>query len=173
VAAELVGIVRRSAGENVHPTTQKYLASQTAESSYWPDDEEVSEELRKIPIYRKLSRSRLRMILEAIEDHARGYHPGGKQYSGMRVERNRFWIEHIMPQAWKSAWPAPAGVPPEDRDRRVQTIGNLTLLTDKLNTFISNAAWTICRIGEYRSDDLSTTTTPSGELWSDSVRWPN
>ena len=68
--------------------------SQKAETRYWPDDEEVLNELVKMPIYRKVSRTRLRMVFEAIEDHRRGYRPGGREYAGTRVRRNTFWIEH-------------------------------------------------------------------------------
>ena len=51
-------------------------------------------------------------------------------------------IEHIMPQDWKKHWPLSAGKSSKiDRDRRVQGIGNLTLVTDKLNHSLSNAAW--------------------------------
>ena len=115
--------------------------SQTAEAKYRPDDEEVQNELVKMPIYRRISRSRLRMVLEAVEDHRRGYRPGGNEYAGMRVPRNKFWIEHIMPQKWEMAWPPPAGGAIHERAERIHTLGNLTLLTAKLNSAVSNGPW--------------------------------
>ncbi len=115
--------------------------SQTAETRYWPDSEEVLNELMKMPIYRKISRTRLRMVLEAIEDHRRGYRPGGNEYAGMRVPRSGFWIEHVMPQSWEASWTPPTIGTPQDRAQRIHTLGNLTLLTAKLNGAVSNGPW--------------------------------
>jgi Protein of unknown function DUF262/Protein of unknown function (DUF1524)/Restriction Enzyme Adenine Methylase Associated len=141
MAAEMVGIIRKSEPDQIDQKLGSFLAAQNAETKYWPDDDEVQTELAKMPLYRKISRSRLRMLLEALEDHARGYCPGGKQYAGMRVPRNKFWIEHIMPQAWESAWPPPADGALPVRNLRIHSIGNLTLLTQKLNVAASNGPW--------------------------------
>ena len=76
IAAELVGIVRQSDLGSIDSAVRSYLMSQTTDAKYWPDDDEVRKELTSMPIYRKISRARLRMVLEAIEDHMRGYLPG-------------------------------------------------------------------------------------------------
>ena len=55
------------------------------------------------------------MVLEAIGDYGRGYRPGAKEYAGMRVPRNGFWDEHIMPQSWEPAWKAPTECTLQDR----------------------------------------------------------
>ena len=47
------------------------------------------------------------MVLEAIEDHKRGYHQVGMSMLGMRVPRSGFWIEHVMPQSWETSWAPP------------------------------------------------------------------
>src|SRR5207248_1147705 len=60
---------------------------------------------------------------------------------GERVARGKYHIEHVMPRKWQGAWPLPAGVTELDRDRLVHTFGNLTLLTGKLNSKVSNSAW--------------------------------
>ena len=142
VAAEFVGIIRQTTPEQIDQSLRSYLMSQTVETRYWPDDDEVRSELAKMPIYRKLRRARLRMVLEAIEDHARGYRPGGSEFAGMRVPRGSYWIEHIMPQRWEFAWPPPADGILHDRTQRIHTLGNLTLLTAKLNGAVSNGPWT-------------------------------
>jgi hypothetical protein len=141
VAAELVAIIRQAAPDLIDQKVRSYLTSQTAEAKYWPDDAEMRSELTKMPIYRKVSRSRLRMVLEAIEDYGRGYRLGGKEYAGMRVPRNAFWVEHIMPQSWEAAWKAPTEGTLPDRAQRIHTFGNLTLLTAKLNSAVSNGPW--------------------------------
>ena len=72
VVAELVNVVRQASVDQIDQAVRSYLMSQTAEARYWPDDEELTRELMEWPIYRKVSRARLRMVLEAIEDHSRG-----------------------------------------------------------------------------------------------------
>ena len=141
VAAELVNVIRQTSVDQIDQSVRSYLMSQTAETRYWPDDEELERELLDWPIYLKVSRARLRMVLEAIEDHSRGYRPDGTEYAGMRVPRNTFWIEHIMPQTWESNWVPPTTGTLQDRAQRIHTLGNLTLLTAKLNKAVSNGPW--------------------------------
>jgi hypothetical protein len=142
VAAEMVGIITQTSPSLIDQALRSYLMSQTAEAKYWPDNEEVSNELMRMPIYRKISRTRLRMLLEAVEDYRRGYRPGGNEYAGMRVPRSGFWIEHVMPQSWEKSWASPTVGTPQDRAQRIHTLGNLTLLTAKLNSAVSNGSWT-------------------------------
>lgn len=82
------------------------------------------------------------MVLEAVEDDLRGWSGGKPGLGGQRVPRSKFTIEHVMPQQWRRHWDAPKGkVTPEQRDQLVQRLGNLTLVTSKLNSKLSNAAW--------------------------------
>jgi hypothetical protein len=46
-----------------------------------------------------------------------------------------------MPQTWLKNWPLTAGVSELERDSLVQTLGNLTLLSTKLNSSVSNGPW--------------------------------
>ena len=50
-----------------------------------------------------------------------------------------------MPRRWQTHWQLGDGTVEADRDRLVHTIGNLTLLTAKLNSKVSNAAWPVKR----------------------------
>jgi hypothetical protein len=81
------------------------------------------------------------MVLEAIEDHLRGFRDGQSGLGGARVARGVYAIEHVMPRKWTAHWPLPQGVRDVDRDRTIHTLGNLTLLTGKLNSKVSNGAW--------------------------------
>jgi hypothetical protein len=126
---------RSTAGDVV----ENQLRAQTANSTYWPDDNEIRFELTTSHVYRRLSRARLRMVLEAIEDHRRGWRDGHEGLGGQRVLRGKYTIEHVMPQQWVTHWPA-AGDPIE-RDNLVHTFGNLTLVTHSLNSGLSNSAW--------------------------------
>jgi hypothetical protein len=120
-------------------TVERLLANQQADSRYWPDDATLRVALGEQPIYKHLSRPRLRMLLEAIEDSLRG--PLGE---GQPCPRN-LTVEHVMPQGWQEHWGADiAGDPVAAlrRDGCVQLLGNLTLVTGRLNPTLSNRPWT-------------------------------
>jgi hypothetical protein len=46
-----------------------------------------------------------------------------------------------MPRKWHTNWPLPEDCVEADRDRIVHLLGNLTLLTGKLNSKVSNGPW--------------------------------
>lgn len=139
--AELVSIIRDTPANQVSSRVEAYFSAQRTEVGYWPDDTEVRQELAQLPIYRKLSRSRLRMVLETIEDYWRGWIPGETSAAGMRIRRGSYAIEHVMPQSWQKYWPLTPGSADVDREARIHRIGNLTLLTKKLNSTLSNGPW--------------------------------
>jgi hypothetical protein len=118
--------------------TEAFLLEQNADSRFWPSDDMVREALFQAPIYKALLRARVRMVLEALEDQLRS-----KMSEDVGCPRN-LTVEHVMPQAWREHW---AGDDPDDmaaarRDRLVHTLGNLTLVTSKLNPSMSNKPWT-------------------------------
>jgi hypothetical protein len=141
VMPEVVSIIRNAVPGQVAASLKQYFASQRSEVAYWPDDDEVRRELVGMPVYRKLSRARLRMVLESIEDHWRGWIPGQESAAGMRIRRETYAIEHVMPQSWGRYWPLPPGSSEHERDARIHRLGNLTLLTKKLNSTVSNGPW--------------------------------
>ena len=142
VVSELIAQLRKSGRDTAGDATEKFLAGQTSGSRYWPDDNEVLTELRGLLAYRRLRRGRLRMVLEAIEDHERGWRDSRAGLGGERVARGKYTIEHVMPRRWSAHWPPPDSPGGEtDRDQLVHTIGNLTLLTGKLNSKVSNGPW--------------------------------
>ena len=56
------------------------------------------------------------------------------------MKRGTFAIEHIMPNKWQDHWPL-NGVSEGEREFQLQTLGNLTLLTKKLNSSLANGSW--------------------------------
>ena len=140
VVAELVAEVRKSDRASAGDVIEKYLARQSSASRYWPDHAELQEELGALQAYRRLGRGRLRMVLEAIEDHLRGWKNGKSALSEERVARGKLAIEHVMPRKWHTHWPLQGRVE-ADRDRIIHSLGNLTLLTGKLNSKVSNGPW--------------------------------
>lgn len=139
--SELVILIRKSDRANAGDVIEKHLASQSGDSRYWPDDVEVQSELADLQAYRRLRRGRLRMLVEAVEDHLRGWKNGKEALSAERVARGKLTIEHIMPVRWQTNWPLEAGHSETDRDGLIHALGNLTLLTSKLNSKVSNGPW--------------------------------
>jgi hypothetical protein len=120
-------------------TVETFLAEQQADSRYWPDDTALRAALREQPIYKNLSRPRVRMVLEAIEDARRD-----PLAEGLPCPRN-LTVEHVMPQAWREHWGADIAEDPIAalrRDALVHLLGNLTLVNEKLNPTMSNRPWT-------------------------------
>ena len=139
--AELI-IKIRSNRHNAGDTVESFLASQSTDSRYWPDDEEVRQELGTLMAYRRLQRGRLRMALEAIEDHVRGWKNGQQALGGERVARGKLGIEHVMPRKWQTHWALENhGQHEAGREALIHTIGNLTLLTGRLNSKVANGPW--------------------------------
>ena len=114
------------------------LLSGKADSNRWPNDAEFKRAWIEDPIYERLRANRVRLILEAIE---RQLH---SKYTEKVVFGETLTIEHLMPREWGTSWPLPEPVSLEARmrrDRALHTIGNLTLLTDRLNPKVSNGPW--------------------------------
>ena len=142
VVAELIALLRQPDRVAAGDITESYLAGQASGSRYWPDDAELRAELADLLAYRRLGRGRLRMILEAIEDDLRGWKEGQSGLGDERVPRGKFTIEHVMPRKWHIHWSLDnPGADEAERDRILHTLGNLTLLTRKLNSKVSHAPW--------------------------------
>ncbi len=105
-------------------------------------DEEVGtrRELAEMPAYNRYSRARLRMLLEAAEDHLRGYSSRNPK-SENRVPRKGYPIEHLLPQKWINHWPVEGLAAEIDRREHVHRLGNLTLITAPLNSSVSDGPW--------------------------------
>lgn len=137
---DLLQDLSRRPRDQVGVFVERYLSSQTSPTTYWPGDDEVRRELRESPVYLRLSRARLRMILEAIEDHQRGF-DAAKPKHEQRVVRDTCTVEHVLPQQWQTNWPVESVEAQVDREKCVHRLGNLTLITRSLNSDVSNAAW--------------------------------
>lgn len=121
-------------------TVVGFLANQDSDVGLWPSDRQIEEAFLNLPLYSLLTRKRLRMILEAIEEELRT-----DKAENLSVSP-KLTIEHTMPRRWQTHWPLVAGVEnkveqEENRDRLIHTIGNLTLVNNRLNTALSNAPW--------------------------------
>ena len=119
---------------------RELLSEQTANSRFWPSDEALREGLPSSRVYGVINQRRLRTILGHIEMLRRGRSTMHEQVpvpSGLSVE-------HIMPRGWRDFWdsePRLEGQDAQERDVLVNSIGNLTVITQPLNSSLSNRPW--------------------------------
>jgi hypothetical protein len=105
----------------------------------FPDDQTFERAWMSTQFYGYFRRERVLMILKAIEQE---YLTSSKLSEPIiSFNFDALQVEHIMPQTWDTNWPLPAGGDRATRDQRVHGIGNLTLVSHKLNPSLSNAAW--------------------------------
>jgi alkylated DNA nucleotide flippase Atl1 len=135
VVADLINDYRTSPPGDLGSRVRGHLTRLAAASTYWPGDEEIRTTLRTENAYRRYPRGRLRMLLEAVEDQLRS------TYKYPPVPRRGYPIEHVLPQKWEQHWPVEGLEAELDRGAHVHRLGNLTLLTESLNSAISNGPW--------------------------------
>jgi len=127
-----------------------YLSSRSSDLDRWPDDGECRRCCVMREQYRTARQPRLRYILEAIE---RAKHTSLTEDI---LIRSALTIEHIMPQKWQTAWQLPGMEDLDEqeygpelanqiraRNSAVNVLGNLTLITQALNSTISNGPFDV------------------------------
>lgn len=137
--AELIRDNRDVPVEQVANRVIGQLTRRNVTSNYWPGDEEVRAALETEPVYRRLKAGRVRILLEAVENKLRS------ETAQPQVLRAGYPVEHILPQAWEENWPVEGEQAQIERAARVHRLGNLTLVTTKLNSKVSNNAWSAKR----------------------------
>jgi hypothetical protein len=138
---ELVKEVGRDPGHSPE-IIEGQLARMEGGSRYWPRDSDLVAALTEGRAYGTgaIARDRLLDVLWEIER------------TRLRTDKHedlsrppKLQIEHIMPRAWVRNWPIAADDSADDRqlqrDEAVNKLGNLTLVTDRLNPSMSNGPW--------------------------------
>jgi hypothetical protein len=131
-----------------------YLSGLSGESTEWPSDDAFRAAWRSGNAYDALANPKLVHILLQLSD----------SYMGPKSERitvdDTLSVEHLLPRNWVEHWPLPDGstgladdelwaTQPDDpraaatvhRNAALHTLGNLTIVTQPLNSAVSNGAW--------------------------------
>jgi len=130
----------RKEGEFSCEAVRTFLVTRSGESARWPDDVEFRGAWLSQPLFARLKRARVRMLLRALDEAL--HYPKMESYY-MKAKPT---IEHILPIHWREHWPLPKrDETPEEHVQRVErrnkllhTLGNLTFLNEKLNPAVSN-----------------------------------
>jgi hypothetical protein len=161
----------------------RFLIAQTSESAKFPSDEEFKTAVVTEKIYRQGWERRTRVILEALELALR------TTKDDVITIQGGFTVEHVMPAKWAKHWPLPGGkiAPSQDfytalvtfkmsdaeakeiRDREgvIDTIGNLTLVTQPLNSAISHGPFIDKRVELGRSALILNREVVKQQVWSE------
>ena len=136
------------------------LAEEAAPSRLWPSDAQFRQGLLAAALYSRVIRGRLRALLVGLENHLTTAKT--EAVAARRAADGGLTVEHLLPQKWRTHWPlTEPGLDAEiARDDAVHRLGNLTLLTAKLNPSVSNKAWAYKR-AEIQKHSLLRLTTSS------------
>lgn len=169
----LRAIKEMPADSPVAAALQNELRETATGQDTWPDDELFRTEWRKRKFYNGLRRDRVLMILQAIEEgyQAQAY----KSEPILTFDLARLQIEHVLPQKWEANWPlAEGGVTADDRNWALHGIGNLTLVSSKLNPSLSNGPWSVegglgkrDALGEHSKLELNRRLLAGHESWNE------
>jgi len=123
---------------------RNFFSGMTTDTARFPNDAELKSGILESPAYGRVPSRILSDMLWSLELASR---------SGMTEATTRppsIEIEHIMPQNWEENWSLNGEfvetndwqIPGyREREAALQTLGNLTIVTDRLNPSLSNAAF--------------------------------
>ena len=124
---------------------RRHLLEGTGPAVVWPDDTLLERSWLTRPVYSELKAQRVAMVLKALNADLHSTKQEPIAFTGDLT------VEHVLPVGWAPpAWPDPPELPapgPEEetgvdrRNRVLHTFGNLTLLTQALNSSVSNGPY--------------------------------
>jgi len=112
----------------------------TGDSSFWPSDSDFRQHLVFDALYRVFNPRKTQFLLQSLDRASRA------SFSEQLEIKGGLTVEHVLPQAadeenWPLPWNEDESVALERRYRLTQSLGNLTLLTQTLNSSVSNGPY--------------------------------
>ena len=133
-----------------------YLSTLSGQTGSWPNNETFMNAWMNRQMYDFGESKKIVYILKRLNEALL------TTRSESLVIKSPLTIEHILPQNWLEHWLLPAGskgmtyeeiyeseegepraIATKNRNMKIQTLGNLTLLTQPLNSSVSNSEWNI------------------------------
>ena len=110
-----------------------YIEKRDDKVNYLPTDEELEKGFNSSILINKQSAG----ILYLIESKIRN-----EKDSTALLGINKYSLEHLMPKKWRNNWDKLSSKESEiNRDRKLLTLGNLTIITQSLNSSIRDSKW--------------------------------
>lgn len=117
-----------------------FIDKKSEKSDYMPTDDDLKKAFQESKLINSQAAGILYLMESKIRDQKHGtLLKGLSQYS----------LEHIMPKKWRNNW---NNLQSEEmkviRDKKLYTLGNLTIITQSLNTSIRDANWDVKKKGQ-------------------------
>ncbi len=124
-----------------------FFQTRSDKVNYLPPDEELEIAFNDTVLINKQSAG----ILYFIESKIRKRHLHSTQILGI----NKYSLEHLMPKKWENHWAAVTNSEDKHkRDKKLLTLGNLTIITQALNSTIRDSNWEIKKNGRDNNKGL-------------------
>lgn len=117
-----------------------YIDSKSDKVNHMPSDSELKEGFNNSKLVNNQSVGILYFIETKIRDK--------QKHSTSLLGLDRYSLEHIMPKKWENNWGKLSNEQDKiNRNRKLLTLGNLTIITASLNSSIKNGNWDTKRNG--------------------------
>jgi len=117
-----------------------FLEKQDDKINYLPSDVQLRNAFKNYVLTNKQATGVLYLIESKIRDRSR--------HSTQLLGVNKYSLEHIMPKKWQNHWEMPVEQHQiDERNQKVLTLGNLTIITQALNASIRDSAWDTKKAG--------------------------
>lgn len=124
-----------------------YIGSQNDKVNRMPTDTDVKAAFNDSWLTNKYATGILYLIESKIRDRRR--------HSTRLLGISKYSLEHLMPKKWRNHWTFSGDKVAADlRDRKLLTLGNLTIITQSLNASIRDADWQTKKLGHNNKGGL-------------------
>lgn len=127
---------------------KNFINKRSDKVNYMPSDSELKDGFHQSKLTNKQAAGVLYFIESKIRDKAK--------HSTTLLGLNRYSLEHLMPKKWENHW---GNLPKEqdkiNRNRKLLTLGNLTIITASLNSSIRDGNWNVKKNGKPNKPGLN------------------
>jgi uncharacterized protein with ParB-like and HNH nuclease domain len=118
-----------------------FIDERSEKVNYMPADSELMDGFRQSKLINKQAAG----ILYFIESRIRNR----RKHSTSLLGLDRYSLEHVMPKKWENNWGKVANDEEKiKRNRKLLTLGNLTIITSSLNSSIRDGSWDVKKNGK-------------------------
>ncbi|MDC1174658.1 HNH endonuclease family protein [Bacteriovoracaceae bacterium] len=115
--------------------------------NFMPDDSLLEEAFKESRLTNKQARGVLYLLEKSIRSDLQ---------STELKSISEFSLEHVMPKKWENHWVASLSIEEKNlRNKKLLTLGNLTIITNKLNSSIRDSSWHDKKVGKGKNKGLS------------------
>lgn len=125
---------------------KSFIDKRSDKVNYMPSDSELKDGFHQSKLTNKQAAGILYFIESKIRDRAK--------HSTSLLGLNRYSLEHLMPKKWENHWGKLSNEQDKlNRNRKLLTLGNLTIITASLNSSIRDGNWNVKKTERQISQD--------------------